>query len=106
MAVTVIENWYLNDDASKNAIEVLKAMDDQLEVNAHAHPGWSGHATFLQDMDDPRLVMWMYKWGSRELHRDLMRLERSTVETLQRQFCTRPRTVRYVEVLPVEVDDH
>ncbi|MFJ3951894.1 hypothetical protein SLV14_001822 [Streptomyces sp. Je 1-4] len=107
MAITVIETWYLNDEAAGQATTVMQRMDDALGDNAHAHPGWNGHATFLQDDADPHLVTWQYSWRSKEDHQDLLASEESLAEPLYRKYCTRPRHIRYATELEVEVEhDH
>ncbi|MFF4602934.1 hypothetical protein ACFY12_09315 [Streptomyces sp. NPDC001339] len=107
MTFTVVETWYLNDEAAKNATATMQAIDDALGDNAHHHPGWNGHATFLQDGADPRIITWIYPWRSAHDHKTLLVSEESLVEPLIAKYCTRPRVIRYAHELPVEVEhDH
>ncbi|MFF7699046.1 hypothetical protein [Streptomyces lydicus] len=107
MAITVLETWYLNDDAATQATKVMQQMDDALGDSAHAHAGWNGHATFFQDEADPHQVTWQYSWRSKQDHEDLLKTEEALAEPLYRTYCTRPRQIRYATELEVEVDhDH
>ncbi|MEU3709932.1 hypothetical protein [Streptomyces catenulae] len=107
MSFTIVETWYLTEKAAEQATRTMQLIDDALGDNAHHHPGWNGHATFLQDREDPRVVTWVYPWRSAEDHADLLKSEESLVAPLIAEYCTRPREVRYAVELPVEVDhDH
>jgi len=104
MSVTIVETWYLTDESAQNPTRTMQLIDEAIGENAHHHPGWSGHATFLQDRDDPRVVTWVYPWRSVEDHADLMKSEQSLVRPLIAAHCTRPRDIRYTRELPVEVE--
>jgi heme-degrading monooxygenase HmoA len=107
MSFTVIETWHLTDEAAKQATRTMQLIDDALGDNAHGHPGWNGHASFLQDQAKPNEVTWIYPWRSEEDHVDLLKSEEPIVQPLIEQYCTRPRTIRYAAELPVEVEhDH
>ena len=107
MTFTVVETWHLTDEAAQCATETMQSIDDALGDNAHHHPGWNGHATFLQDQQDARVVTRVYPWRSAEDHADLLKSEEAIVRPLIAKYCTRPRTIRYAVELPVEVEhDH
>src|SRR3954468_4482970 len=107
MTFTVVETWHLNDEAAQNPIETMQIIDDAIGENAHHHPGWNGHATFLQDHRDPGVITWVYPWRSEQDHADLLRTEEPMVQPLIAKYCTKPRVIRYATELPVEVEhDH
>ncbi|MFI6054292.1 hypothetical protein ACIBCO_29905 [Streptomyces violascens] len=107
MTFTIVETWYLTDEAAQDATRTMQIIDDAIGENAHHHPGWNGHATFLQDRREPNVVTWVYPWRSEQDHISLLETEEPLVQPLIDKYCTKPRTIRYTTELPVEVEhDH
>lgn len=105
--ITVIETWYLKDDFTDQALQIMQEMDDLVGPNAHEDPGWHGHAQFFQRADDVSQVFIVYPWRSREMHERLSRAEEPLLAAFTDKYCQRPRTFEYVTELPVEVEhDH
>jgi hypothetical protein len=105
--LTVVELWHLKPELADDALRLMQEMDDLLGPSAHEHPGWCGHAQFLQSHADPALVTMLYPWRSKELHEDLVRGEEPMLERFYEEYCTRPREIHYHDELEVEVEhDH
>jgi hypothetical protein len=105
--VTVIETWFLKKEFTDRVIPVMQELDDIVGPNAHADPGWCGHADFYQYDDEPTQVIMVYPWRSREVHLQLCAVEEPMLEDFTGKYCERPRRVEYLTELPVEVDhDH
>lgn len=106
--ITVVEVWRLRPEVAGDALRVMQEMDDLVGPNAHAHPGWCGHARFLRSHQDPGRLVMLYPWRSRELHEDLLRGEEAMLARFHDTYCTRPREIHYYDELEVEVehDDH
>ncbi|MEU3310519.1 hypothetical protein ACWGSK_24045 [Nocardiopsis sp. NPDC055551] len=103
MPVTVIEHWHLNEESSRNAFSVMQEMDDLVEDNAHAAPGWDGHARFFQLEDDTSHVLMIYNWGSKEEAEAMLESEKDLLADFIRTRCTRDREIEFAEELPVDV---
>jgi 3-oxoacyl-[acyl-carrier protein] reductase len=97
--ITVEETWYLSSDAAKDASGAMQAIEDVVGPMAHEHPGWCGHASFLQDRGDPARVLIVYPWRSMEDHHDLLAREGPYLSEFYAKYCTRPRTIRYYSEL-------
>jgi hypothetical protein len=93
--ITVEETWYLSSEAAADATMAMQAIEDVIGPIAHGHSGWCGHASFLQQHEDPRCVLIVYPWRSLTDHQDLLSLEEPHLEELYERYCTAPRTVRY-----------
>ncbi|MEV0155426.1 hypothetical protein AB0H57_17030 [Micromonospora sp. NPDC050686] len=105
--VTVIETWFLKEEFTDKVIPIMQELDDIVGPNAHADPGWSGHAGFYQYDAEPTRVIMMYPWRSREMHRQVCAVEDPMLADFTSKYCERPRQVQYLTELPVEVDhDH
>lgn len=107
--VTVCETWYLKEEHSAQALELMQQMDDLVGPQAHEDPAWAGHASFYQSQADPAVVLMMYAWRSEEEHRALAESERELLAGFVAEYCARPRDIAYYTELEVEVehdDDH
>ena len=105
--ISVLEVWHLKPEFAPRALELMQQMDDVVGPPAHRHPGWCGHARFLQSRSDPTRVLMLYPWRSHELHADLTRDEEPTLADFYQRYCTRPREIHYYSELAVDVDgDH
>jgi hypothetical protein len=105
--VTVVEQWYLEPEMAPRALEIMQEMDELLGPPAHAHPGWCGHAQFLQSQQDPSELLVVYPWRSREQHESLVRDEDAVLEDFNRRYCRAGRRITLFDSLPVEVEhDH
>jgi hypothetical protein len=102
--ISVVEVWRLKPGLEGDALAVMQEMDDLLGGNAHAHPGWCGHARFFQSQADRGTVMMLYPWRSRELHEDLLATEEPLLAPFYERCCTARREVHYYEELDVEVE--
>lgn len=107
--IAVVEVWRLKPGFEDDALRLMQEMDDMLGGNAHAHPGWCGHARFFQSVADRTTVMMLYPWRSRELHEDLLASEEPMLGPFYERYCTARREVHYYDELDVDVehdDDH
>ena len=104
MTVSVVEAWHLKPEHEGDALRLMQEMDDLLGPNAHAHPGWCGHAHFFQSHVDPSLVLMLYPWRSKELHEDLLQSEEPLLERFYEEYCARSREIQYYDELEVEVE--
>jgi heme-degrading monooxygenase HmoA len=104
--IMVVETWRLAPELADGATSCMQVMDDVAGPPAHAHPGWCGHAQFLQDAEDPHTVLVVYPWRSRELHAALVADEEPRLAEFTRRYCAAPREISYFDVLPVDVDEH
>ena len=105
--ISVLEVWHLKPELAPRALELMQQMDDTVGPPAHQHPGWCGHARFLQSQSDPGRVLMLYPWRSLDLHEDLTRAEEPTLAEFYERYCTRPREIHYYTELEVDVDgDH
>lgn len=102
--ISVLETWYLRPDTASDVLAVMQAMDDLLGPNAHAHPGWCGHARFFRAAGDPCVALMLYPWRSVQLHEDLIRSEEPMLADFYGRYCARPRLIQYYEELAVEVE--
>lgn len=102
--ITVMETWFLAPGLEGRAFEILQEMEDLLGPAAHAHPGWLDHAQFLQCQDDPRRLVVLYPWRSRELLDDLLAGEEPRLRRYVERYCSRPREVLCFSELPVDVE--
>jgi len=82
----------------------MQEMDELLEANAHGHPGWCGHAEFLQSEENNSELLVVYPWRSKDLHADLLSSEERLLKDFVKKYCSAPRKIRYFFELPVEVD--
>ncbi|HEX5592313.1 MAG TPA: hypothetical protein VFX35_03065 [Solirubrobacterales bacterium] len=98
--ITVVETWYLAPEAARNAAKVMKEIDDIVGPIAHAHPGWCGHARFLQALNDPMRVSILYPWRSIEDHEHLTAQEEPHLERIFEEHCTQRRSFQYYTELP------
>lgn len=103
--VMVKETWYLRDEFTDRALELMQEMDDLTGPNAHADPGWAGHARFFQSSADPALVIMIYPWRSLADHDRLRAAEKRLLADFHTKYCTRERDIEYLEELPVDVED-
>jgi hypothetical protein len=105
--VTVKETWYLRGEVADRALELMQEMDDLTGPNAHADPGWAGHARFFLRGTDPSQVIMIYPWRSVADHTRLREAEKSLLADFHTKYCNRERDIEYMEELPVDVDgDH
>ena len=106
--VTVIETWFLKKEFTSRAVPVMQELDNIVGPNAHADPGWCGHAHFYQADAESNQVLMMYPWRSRGMHWQVCAVEDPMLEEFTEKYCERPRRVEYLSELPVEVDhdDH
>ena len=105
--ITVTEVWKLKPGLEDRATEIMQEMDDLVGPDAHLHPGWCGHATFLQNADRPQEMVMQYPWRSIELHAELAGREESLLGDFYARYCSAPREIRYFRELEVEVEhDH
>ena len=102
--ISVVEVWHLRPELADRAEQLMQEMDDLLEDNAHAHPGWCGHARFYASADEPGRVLVLYPWRSRELLDDLVRGEEPLLADFVARCCTRPREVHVYSELAVDVE--
>jgi hypothetical protein len=102
--VTVVERWHLAPGLAPRALEIMQEMDELLGPPAHAHPGWCGHAQFLQSHANPSELLVVYPWRSRELHASLVRDEDPKLQEFNRSYCAAPREITLFDALPVEVE--
>lgn len=72
----------------------------RLHQNAHAAPGYVGHASFHFEAPD-RLVI-VYPWKERATLRALLESEGPLLTGFLTEFCVGTREVRCLERLPVE----
>jgi heme-degrading monooxygenase HmoA len=100
--ITVEEIWYLSHEAANDAARSMQAIEDVVGPIAHEHPGWCGHASFLQQHDDPKRVLIIYPWRSLVDHQDLLSCEAPYLSEFYERYCTAPRTIRYY----TELDHH
>lgn len=102
--ITVMETWFLKPGLEDRALEILQEMEELVGPPAHAHPGWLDHARFLQGEDDPRRLVVLYPWRSRELLDDLLAGEEPRLRRFVERYCARPREVLCFNELPVDVE--
>ena len=106
--ITVLEIWYLKPELAERAPALMQEMDDLVGPAAHAHPGWCGHARFYQRrLPHHGEVVMLYPWRSRELHEELQAREEPVLVAFTEKYCAAPRTIEYLDEIPVEVEhDH
>jgi hypothetical protein len=104
--IFVIESYFLKSEYTPQALTVLQELDDLLGPNAHANPGHTGHAHFLQDASDPTQVRLVYAWGDQGSFADLARSEEPLLVNFLEKYCCAPRLIQVHRELPVEVDHH
>lgn len=102
--ITVMEVWHLKHSLKEKALELMQTMDDLLGPPAHVHPGWCGHASFYQDLDDPTKIVMVYTWRTRELHENLIDQEEPILRSFFEENCAQLRDIYYYSELPVEVE--
>jgi hypothetical protein len=102
--IIVMETWSLRPEFADQALELMQKMDDLVGPNAHADAGWSGHARFYRDHDDPARVLMSDPWRSVDEHRALSDSEETLLADFQDAYCASPRKVKYFDELPVDVD--
>lgn len=102
--IQVCEQFFLRGDLEEDATRVMQILDDLLGPGAHAHPGWCGHATFLQSAERPGEVLMLYPWRDRESHEDLRAREEPLLEDFYARYCAAPRRVGLYRLLKVEVE--
>jgi 3-oxoacyl-[acyl-carrier protein] reductase len=102
--IQVCERFFLKDVLEDKATQVMQILDDLLGPGAHAHPGWCGHATFLQSVERPSEILMLYPWRSAELHVDLRAREDLLLEDFYERYCTAPRSVTFYRLMDVEVE--
>jgi 3-oxoacyl-[acyl-carrier protein] reductase len=93
--IIVEETWNLSPQAAKDAAAAMQDIEDTVGPIAHEHPGWCGHASFLQAQDDPRHVVITYPWRSVDAHEDLLRIEEPRLAPYYAKYCEGPRSIRY-----------
>lgn len=104
--ITVVERWYLKDECQDRGAEIMQQMDDLVGPDAHADPGWAGHASFFHLHGAGGEFLMMYDWHSVESHRELQRREDVRLTDFYARYCSAPRDVSYLEALHVDVDGH
>lgn len=102
--ITVVETWRLKPEHARDAARIMQEMDDLVGPNAHAQPGWCGHARFLQSQAHPEVVLMIYPWRSREAHAALEGQEEPLLAAFLARYCAGPREVAYFSELAVEVE--
>jgi hypothetical protein len=102
--ITVVERWHLTAEHADDALGLMQEMDLLAGPPAHEHPGWCGHAQFLQARDDPTEILVVYPWRSGALHDDLVASETELLADFSARYCSRPREITRYDVLPVEVE--
>ena len=103
--ITVIESYFLKSEYAPHALRVLQELDDLLGPNAHANPGHTGHAQFLQDTADSTQVRLVYQWRDAGSFAELLCTEEALLPKFIAKYCSRPRVIQVHDELPVEVDD-
>jgi hypothetical protein len=102
--IQVCEQFFLKKEYESDATHVMQVLDDLLGPGAHTHPGWCGHATFLQSIDQPCEVTMLYPWLSAELHADLREREEPLLKEFYERYCTSPRRITFYRLMDVEVE--
>lgn len=102
--ITVMEIWRLRHDLEEGPLAIMQKMDDLLGPAAHEHPGWCGHARFLESEIRPGEVVMMYPWLTTELHRDLTAQEELLLKSFYEGYCLAPREIHYYTELMVDVE--
>ncbi len=102
--VIVQEVWHLRSGYDGRAQDVMQELDDLVGPAAHEHPGWCGHARFLQSTGPSGEVVMLYPWRSRVLHEELAAREEPLLAEFNRNYCAAPREIRYFAELAVDVE--
>jgi hypothetical protein len=103
--IQVCELFFLKEGLETRAKNIMQILDDLLGPGAHQHPGWCGHATFLQSVERPCEVMMIYPWRSKELHAELRDREEPLLAGFYARYCAAPRRISIYEEMAVEVED-
>ena len=103
--IQVCERFFLKHGFESQATQVMQILDDLLGPGAHKHPGWCGHATFLQSLETPSEVLMIYPWRSKQLHAQLRSQEEPLLAEFYDKYCTEPRQISVYAEMAVEVDD-
>ncbi|MGH9969622.1 MAG: hypothetical protein ACREBG_17760 [Pyrinomonadaceae bacterium] len=105
--IKVAEKFFLKPGLEGQAVQIMQLLDDLLGPAAHQHPGWCGHASFLQSEERPREVFVIYSWRSEELHAALFKQEEPMLADFYRRYCSAPREIAFYRELAVDVEqDH
>lgn len=102
--IQVCELFFLKDGLEGEATQVMQILDDLLGPAAHAHPGWCGHATFLQSIERSSEILMIYPWRNLELYAELCEQEESLLADFYRRYCTAPRRISFFRQMAVKVE--
>ncbi len=94
--IHVVETWQIKEEFADRVPELMQAMDDLVGPRTHAHPGYSGHATFFRHEAEPTKVWILYPWQSHAAHDDLISGEVSILGEFQAKYCATPREIAYL----------
>jgi hypothetical protein len=103
--IKVTEHFFLKRGLEGQADRIMQALDDLVGPAAHQHPGWCGHASFLQSQERPCEILMIYPWRSEELHADLFKQEQPLLADFYRRYCSAPREIAVYRELAVDVED-
>ena len=102
--IYVLERFFLKPELERDAESIMQRLDDLVGPAAHEHPGWCGHAIFLQNLDHPGEVLMLYPWRSGEFHEALYQQEEPGLSKFYSEFCSGPRQVALYRPLDIEVE--